>query len=58
MFTDFRHAPATIRQHELLDEAAKERVGRPDRMNDKDRLTPPTLRIGRLLRRLAGPTAA
>jgi hypothetical protein len=58
MFTDFRHQPATIRQQELLAEAAQRRIGRPDRMAGRDRTPAPSLRIGRLLRRLAGPTTA
>jgi hypothetical protein len=58
MFTDFRQQPATIRQQELLAEAAQRRIGRPDRMVGPDRTPAPSLRIGRLLRRLAGPTTA
>jgi hypothetical protein len=58
MFTDFRHQPATIRQQELLAEAAQRRFGRPDRMAGPDRTPAASLRIGRLLRRLAGPTTA
>ncbi len=58
MTTDFRYQPATIRQQELLDDAAARRLVRPDRMAGPNRPAATTVRFGWLLRRLAGPTAA
>jgi hypothetical protein len=58
MFTDFSHQPAVIRQQELRSEAAAQRLTRPDRMAGPDRQATSTIRIGWLLRRLAGPTPA
>ncbi len=55
MFTDIKTELATIRQQELLDDAAASRIARPDRMIAPDRRTNP-IRIGWLFRRLAGPT--
>lgn len=58
MSTDFRYQLATIRQQELLNDAAARRLVRPDRMAGSDRPAASTVRLGWLLRRLAGPTAA
>jgi hypothetical protein len=58
MSTDFRYELATIRQQDLLKDAAAERLLRPDRMAGPDRRPAATVRFGWLLRRLAGPTAA
>jgi hypothetical protein len=58
MSTDFRYDLATIRQQELLKDAAAQRLVRPDRMIGPDRPAATTVRFGWLLRRLVRPTAA
>lgn len=58
MFTDFRNEPAVLHQQELLQQAARDRIGRPDRMVRPP--SPPDAGpwLGRVLRRLAGPAFA
>jgi hypothetical protein len=58
MFQDFRHELATIHQSELLAQAERERIGRPDRMARHDRATQSGPWVSRVLRRLAGPAFA